>query len=113
MVVTPMGEDSHNMHVKSFVRTAYFDGLATVHNFNLNSSKVTVGEYGDVVDSHLRTPITRDRIVLHHYTIKSKEDFVDKLMRGDVQDNPRSWWWWDKYEQSLRADCPGLANYYP
>ena len=101
------------MHVKSFVRTAYFNGLATVHNFNLNSSKVTVGEYGDVVESHLRSPITRDRIVLHHYTIKSKEDFEEKLHRGDVQDSPRNWWWWDKYELSLRADCRGLAAYCP
>lgn len=98
---------------KSFVRTAYFDSFATVHNFNLSSSKVTGGEYGDVVNSHLRSPVTRDRIVLHHYTVKSKEDLEDKLTRGDVQNNPRIWWWWDKYEQSLRADCPGLANYYP
>jgi hypothetical protein len=109
----PNGEDSHNAHIKSFVRTAYFDNLATVHNFHLNSSKVTVGEYGDVVETHLRTPITRDRIVLHHYTIKSKEDFEEKLHRGDVQDNPRNWWWWDKYELSLRADCPQLARYFP
>ncbi|KAF3938780.1 hypothetical protein ABW19_dt0201959 [Dactylella cylindrospora] len=81
------GEESDNRHVKSFVQTKYYVEPTSPHSFRLNGSMVTVGENGDVVPYAFRTPITRDKIALHHYAVKSREDYEEKMARGTPTDH--------------------------
>jgi hypothetical protein len=81
------GADSNNTHVKSIVRTQFADRPVNPHLWYLKEGKETVGENGDVVDSEaFRTPITRDRIALHHYAGKSRQEFEEKMGRGNAMD---------------------------
>jgi hypothetical protein len=81
------GANSNNSHVKSIVRTQFADRPVNPHLWYLKEGRQTVGEKGDVVDSEaFRIPITRERIALHHYAGKSREEFEEKMGRGNAMD---------------------------
>jgi hypothetical protein len=92
--------------VKSIVRTKYFEGLGgfSVHTFQLKNNTKTVGEdwvplntTQDGVALSWRMPSTRNRVALHHYMLRSREEFVEK-MRGARGDNPRTEGFWEEWE---------------
>ena len=89
----PDGLEPLNRHIKSFVQTKYYESCASPHNFLLNSSMTTVGENGDEVAWAWREPITRDKILIHHYDVKSREQFQEKISRGNGLDDNRDWSW--------------------
>lgn len=105
--------EQDNKHIKSFVKTQYYDHPATPHYFQLKEGAVTVGEHGDVRHDSYRTPITRDRIALHHYGVKSKEQYVEKVHRGNAMGQPKSMEWWDHIRDMEHIACPELAQYNP
>lgn len=78
--------------------------------FNLLPGRVTVGENLDIVDSFaFRQPVTRDRISLHHYVLKSFEDYADKVTRS-----AKDWTFWDAIEyQSDHQACTQMLKYFP
>ncbi|KAI4087763.1 MAG: hypothetical protein LQ344_006582 [Seirophora lacunosa] len=102
-----------NRHIKSFVKTAYYAKPETPHFFALKAGAVTVGEHGDVRHDSWRTPITRDRVALHHYGVKSKEQYMEKVQRGNAMDQPKSMQWWDHIRDMNHTACPELALYEP
>jgi hypothetical protein len=108
--VDDMSQDER--HVKSIVRTDKFDGLHSAHMFKLKDGAIAVGEDGKVVSpgTAWRFPITRNRVVLHHYAIKSRREFQEKMDRwkGDI---PKGWWFWDHLEGFPQVDCPEMARY--
>lgn len=78
--------------------------------FNLKPNFVTVGEKGDVVNTlAFRQPITRDRISLHHYVLKSFEDYNDKITRS-----AKTWEFWDYIEYQVpHVSCTQMLKYFP
>lgn len=90
---TADGGVSDNRHIKSFVQTKYFSGTESPHSFFLNESMYNVGENRDRVTFAFREPITRDKIALHHYGLKSKQEYEEKIMRSNGYDDPKTWDW--------------------
>ncbi|KAI4596510.1 hypothetical protein KJ359_005264 [Pestalotiopsis sp. 9143b] len=96
------GERSDNRHVKSIVRARDYGGPVTPHMFHLAPGKVTVGEDGASVQSHAwRQPITRDRVSLHHYAVKSREEYEEKMKRSNAMGQPKGWDFWNHIEHDL------------
>jgi hypothetical protein len=84
------GPDSpHTRHVKSFTQPKYTVEAESPHNFHLNESKIQVGENGDKFSHAWRKPVTTDKIALHHYVVKSREEMQQKIDRW--QDTPKTW----------------------
>jgi hypothetical protein len=107
------GAGSANHHIKSIVRTKWYDHPITSHFFQLHSNKKTVGELGDLVLSSFRRPITRKYIGLHHYVVKSKEEFEHKLKRGDIWNTPKNWMFWNGIMNTPNNTCDEMVKYKP
>jgi hypothetical protein len=61
-----------------------------------------------------RNPITRDRIALHHYAVKSREEYEEKMHRGNGEDVPKGELFWVMVEEvAPHVDCPEMAKYDP
>ena len=107
------GENTDNKHIKSIVRVKNFESMANPHKFNLKYNALTVGEHGDRIDHYaFRNPITRDRLSLHHYAVKSKEEYVQKMNRGNGMTDPKGWEFWNHVEQEMaHVDCPEMTRW--
>ncbi|KAL8743539.1 MAG: hypothetical protein Q9190_004120 [Brigantiaea leucoxantha] len=105
--------EQDNRHIKSFVKSQFFGGAVTPHYFHLKNGTRTVGEHEDAVPKSWRTPITRDRIALHHYGVKSKAQYLEKENRGNAMNQPKTMEWWDHIEGMEHAECSEMANYDP
>ncbi|CAF9938716.1 hypothetical protein IMSHALPRED_001055 [Imshaugia aleurites] len=111
VVNDPNGE---NRHVKMFVRTELFDQVISVHHIGTKGDYTEVGENGDPTGT-TRNPITHDKWALHHYGVKSRQEFLEKQDRGNAnaraQAIPQAQW-----EDVMAADafeCNELTDYYP
>jgi Glycosyltransferase family 92 len=102
-----------NRHIKSFVKAKYYASTSTPHNFNLHNGKKTVGENGDKVDFAWRTPITRDRWGVHHYALKSKQEWTEKMARGGGSLSHKNWTFWDNLHKFPQTPCANLTKYIP
>ena len=105
-------ETLDDRHVKSIVRTEKYNGIQSPHMFRLKDDAISVGEDGKTFSpGHAwRIPITRERTVLHHYVLKSKDEFQEKADRwkGEI---PKGWDFWDRLEKTPHMDCPEMARY--
>lgn len=108
------GDKGIERHVKSFVKTQYFTGLISPHMFQLKDNAISVGEDERTFQPGVawRQPPTWDRIVLHHYAVKSKQEFQEKLDRwkGEV---PRNWEYWDMVHSGTPYHCPEMTKFSP
>ncbi|RDL37284.1 uncharacterized protein BP5553_04717 [Venustampulla echinocandica] len=112
----PVGEvHGDNTHIKSIVRTSSFAASYNPHKFTLIEGTMTVGEHGDVINTDaFRNPITRDRIALHHYVVKSKEEYEEKMHRGNAMSQPKSKEFWDHVENDEPLEeCTEMARFSP
>jgi hypothetical protein len=100
-----------NRLTKAIVKTALYDKPMTPHIYRTLNDSVSVGEHGDQLNTTegVRWPITRDRIALHHYTLKSKQQFSEKLEIWQDKD----WRYWDHIENQEQIDCTEMASYNP
>ena len=100
-------------YIKSIVRTSEFDTIDSPHQFNLKKGKETVGEDGLVIKpgNGQRIPFTRNRVGLHHYAVKSRAEFEQKMSRWNG-DSPRSWKFWDAVEQVPSVECLEMSRRY-
>ncbi|KAI8824419.1 uncharacterized protein EV422DRAFT_485841, partial [Fimicolochytrium jonesii] len=105
--------EQDNRHIKSIVRTAYYSYPTSPHSFFTTDDTITVGENGDKVDYAFRRPITRQRMALHHYVVKSKAEYAAKVQRGNGMDQPKGWDFWDHVEKMPSVDCMSMAHYSP
>jgi hypothetical protein len=98
-------------HVKSIVQTAKYASVESPHQFHLKNGTITAGEDGRMIrpGNGQRIPIVRERIALHHYAVKSRQEFEEKMARwkGDI---PRGWAFWDEIEGIPSIDCPEMAR---
>lgn len=91
------GEGSDNKHIKSIVRVRDYERPINPHKFTLKQQQITVGEHGDAV-AHFafRQPITRDRLSLHHYAVKSRQEYEEKVMRSNAMSAPKDEGFWNR-----------------
>lgn len=101
-----------NSHVKSFAKTAMFDGVNSVHNMRTAYGTFSVGEKGDECQIK-RFPITHDVWALHHYSVKSREQFLEKQQRGSPNNHHAAGEFWDRIEGADDYECPELVAYMP
>lgn len=72
-----------SVHIKTIVNTQHvLRSSQNPHWFLYKAGAYAVGEKGDRVDSWSRAPPSFDRVFINHYSIKSREDFALKRMRG-------------------------------
>ena len=103
-----------NQHIKTIVKTSKYAGMQTVHSVNVKEGSVVVGEHGDTITRGAwRIPTTRDRISLHHYASKSKEQFEAKIHRGNAMNDPKTWDWWNEHENYPNRTCDSMTKYDP
>ncbi|CZR50135.1 uncharacterized protein PAC_00007 [Phialocephala subalpina] len=109
------GRSSDNRHVKSLVRPSKaVKPSGNPHKFDLVEGAVTVGEHGDmVVTEAFRYPVTRDRLALHHYAVKSKEEYEEKLHRGNGMTDPKKGNFWEWIETMPHTNCTEMVEYDP
>lgn len=107
------GDGSDNRHVKSIVKVRDFAGPINPHMFNLKPGKITVGEDGkDIAHWAFRRPITRDRLSLHHYAVKSKEEYEEKMQRSNAMGQPKDWVFWNHVEDELpHVPCKDMLRW--
>lgn len=62
----------------------------------------SVNERGGHVDSYCNSPVTAERLVINHYNVKSREEFIGKLGKGraDKSANYFSAEWFDMYDRN-------------
>lgn len=104
--------ERENSHVKSFAKTALFDGVNSVHYMRTADGSLSVGEEGDECEIK-RYPITHNTWALHHYSVKSREQFLEKQQRGSPNNHHAVGDFWDKIEGADDYECPELATYVP
>jgi hypothetical protein len=103
-----------NDHVKVFLKPSALSRIGGPHSMVLKAPAVTIGEHGDLCDRWAwRVPSTRDRVALHHYGVKSKEQYEEKMGRGNAMTDPKGWAWWDTVEGMDRYECTELAELEP
>ena len=111
------GHVSDNEHVKSIVKTDHYIRALSPHHFSVNESTATYGEFGSrrpAIPGQRQVPISRQRIALHHYSVKSKEEFREKMARSNGMDDPRGWNYWDLIESGTEhVHCPEMTLYSP
>jgi hypothetical protein len=103
----------HNGMFKSIVRLANHNGHNHVHQAHLNQGTVQVDEHGQHTPNAARWPATKDRIALHHYAIKSRQEYQEKVDRGNAMDQPKDWMFWDSVEGMGGVECLSMADYRP
>ncbi|KAK8049914.1 hypothetical protein PG994_011644 [Apiospora phragmitis] len=108
------GEGSDNKHIKSIVRVRDYDRPINPHKFALRPpQQVTVGEHNDTV-AHFafRQPITRDRLSLHHYAVKSRQEYEEKIMRSNAMSAPKNEGFWNHVEHDLpHVECKDMLRW--
>jgi hypothetical protein len=100
-----------NRLIKSIVKTSAFERPLSPHMFKTHNGTHTVGEHGDKIadGDGVRQPITRDRIGLHHYTLKSREQFEEKMMSWTA----KGWEYWNHIEGLPQVQCHEMTKYHP
>ncbi|RDW63527.1 hypothetical protein BP6252_11072 [Coleophoma cylindrospora] len=108
------GLNSDNRHVKSIVKPSKTRGAWNPHLFWLETGFRNVGEYNDTITTMAwRQPITRDRLALHHYALKSREEYEEKMSRGNGMTDPKGEVFWDRIEAMAHVSCPEMSIYRP
>lgn len=104
------GDGSDNKHIKTIVKTANYGGAINPHQFGTKDS-ITAGEWGDEIHGGpFRQPITRERISLHHYAVKSKEEYEEKMNRSNAMGQPKGWEFWNHVHELPHVVCDDLAK---
>ncbi|KAL2069136.1 hypothetical protein VTL71DRAFT_15474 [Oculimacula yallundae] len=109
------GDDSANSHIKSIVKMSKAGPAINPHKFSTAPGSNTVGENGDVISTDAwRRPITRKRIGLHHYAVKSRDEFEAKMTRGNGMTDPKGEAFWEEIEYgNPHVNCSEMAAYEP
>lgn len=105
---------TENEHIKSIVKTRFYNRPMNPHKFYLKNGTYTVGENGDKITGKAwRFPITREKISLHHYGVKSKQEFEEKMNRGNGMDDPKKMKQWERIHSLPNEPCYEMAKYEP
>jgi hypothetical protein len=98
---------------KSIVKTEFHAGHYSVHQAHLAGNTLTVDEDGIPITGQFRDPPTKKRIALHHYALKSRQEYQEKIDRSNAMDAPKGWSFWDQVESQAGIPCDEMAYYEP
>jgi len=104
--------DGENKHVKMFAKLALVDNIDSVHHIGTGNGTMQVGEHGEAAGP-FKYPITHDYWALHHYGVKSKDQFNEKHNRNAALDWPTADDLFDRVNRVNSYECPVLASYVP
>jgi hypothetical protein len=109
------GESTDNNHIKTIAKAKYVGPAINPHRFITAPDTITVGEnWDEIVTAAWRKPITRERISLHHYAVKSRGEYEEKILRGNGMTDPKGEEFWNHVENDMEhVDCPVMAQYEP
>jgi hypothetical protein len=107
------GLPTHNGIYKSIVKTEFYAEHNGIQRVNLTGSTLTVGEDGISVPTTSRFPPTRNRITLHNYALKSREEYEEKINRSNAMDDAKGWEFWNSVEGMGGVACQSMATYEP
>lgn len=90
-----------NTHIKTIANTRYLARMAGPHDAFYPPGRFTVNAAGERVQGPLSHRVEWSRLALHHYAVKSRQDFEAKAARGDVMgdDGKQLQALWDRVEQ--------------
>ncbi|PQE05061.1 hypothetical protein CJF30_00004852 [Rutstroemia sp. NJR-2017a BBW] len=107
------GDGGHNQWYKSIARLSLFSHPNSVHQMVPIDGAMVVDEHGMQQTDLRRAPPTKDRIALHHYALKSREEYQEKCDRSNAMDDPKDWSFWDSVEGMAGMECTSMAEYDP
>ena len=75
-------------------------------------AEYAINEIGGRVDSYCNNPVTAEKIVINHYNVKSREEFLVKVNKGraDKNENYFTVEWFDMYDRNEVFD-DGILRY--
>ena len=75
-------------------------------------AEYAINEIGGRVDSYCNNPVTAEKIVVNHYNVKSREEFLVKVNKGraDKDENYFTVEWFDMYDRNEVFD-DGILRY--
>lgn len=76
-----------NAHVKIIANPRMINYMSIPHFAFYFEGVQAVNENGNVVPSAFNNPVTADKIVINHYSIKSREEYGIKVSRGAADHN--------------------------
>lgn len=108
-------KETDNALIKSIVNTRYYKNAANPHAFFTHSNTGVVGEHHDPIaqGSPFRRPITRDFVSVHHYALKSRQEFEAKVSRGNAMKDPKGWDFYDRVNAMRSHPCTSMAALQP
>lgn len=71
-----------NIHVKTIANPRFIYRIVNPHYVYYFSGKFAVNSNGERVKRWSNEPVLTDKIVVHHYFTKSREEFQNKIQRG-------------------------------
>ncbi|KAB8294784.1 hypothetical protein EYC80_006746 [Monilinia laxa] len=104
--------EGHNVLGKTIAKLSLYTGPNTVHQVYSKDGAITVDENGVQAPIRRYSP-TRDKIALHHYALKSREEYQEKVDRGNAMSSPKDWAFWDSVEGMSGIECLSMSEYYP
>ncbi|KAI5475845.1 hypothetical protein MNV49_000809, partial [Pseudohyphozyma bogoriensis] len=104
-------EPEDNGYIKTIARVRDFEQMLSPHS--VGSRVPTVGEDGRVLPApwYQRYPVTRERIAVHHYAVKSRQEYDEKRERGSGMSNHKDDTFWNRVEGTPEVVCDSLANH--
>lgn len=100
--------DGHpeNLHVKSVVRPARVNDTRTdPHHFKYRAPYVAKSAGGETVAGPKSSRQATARVALHHYAIKSREEFGAKMARGSGMGNQKTMAFFHYVDNYTTANC--------
>ena len=96
-------ENGLSEYIKTIANPRNIHFLLDPHYAVYFSGKMAINEQGTVVPISINKSISGEKIVINHYNYKSKEEYINKIRRGDAYfaENPRALEKWnnDKYNE--------------
>lgn len=101
-------------HIKSIVNTAFVTNISgDPHHFHYVDGKTAVNEnHLPVIDTPWTEGATVTKIALHHYVLKSLEEYSRKTKRGSGDGTRKRLDWFTVLDSLATAVCIPGTNFY-
>ena len=90
-------ENKLSEYIKTIANPRYIKFLMDPHYAIYFDNKAAVNEIGNIVRISINKDTSGEKVVINHYNHKSKEEYMNKIKRGDAYfiNNPRALELWD------------------
>lgn len=99
-------QHSENQHIKSIVRPTRVANTTTdPHHFKYTPPYKAYNTRREIVPGPKSKSVAVERLVNHHYAVKSREDFDQKMARGSGMGNLKTMAYLEYVDNYTTADC--------